>query len=144
MKPSSAWRAQTPPAGFSDRATAAILADRATRRPPLVGRRWVVLAIAATLLVAGAAWGWRAQPRVPTPEPSQASFRAPRQDLEGAIASPHLLPPLLQQRAPQLPAPLVTPRPPRVVAVPAPSAPPPKLILPPCSCNEFACDCGPE
>jgi hypothetical protein len=134
-----AWRPQKAPQGFAERAAAAVLRDRAVRRSSSRSRRWVVLLSAASLLAGGAAWAWRMRP-VETPTVTHTVL------VSAAVASQ----PTVELRTSSPIAPVV--KAPAVVPVrkvpPAASASsvalPTKLILPRCTCNEFACDCGPE
>ncbi len=136
-----AWQPQAPSAGFAERAAAAVIRDRALSRRR-VARPWVLLAAAACVLVAGVAWGWTALPRTPhrdDPAPAPAERADPTPS-----AAPRLSEPSREEAPP--PRPLVRPRPAASAHPPvaAPSASAPKVPLPQCNCNAFACDCGPE
>jgi hypothetical protein len=145
----NAWQAQVPSEGFANRATAAILQE-GRRESALVLRRtgslrWILPAAAACLLIAGAAWALTQ--RVPKPAPLLPVAAPPTitQEERLPVARP------LASAAPPLPVATVSPRPradaPKAAlsASAAPSAlSPPKVIVPPCRCNAYACECGPE
>jgi hypothetical protein len=145
--PFDSWEAERAPEAFADRTAAAVLRDRALSRRPAKGR-WVLLAAAACVLIGGAAWGWTARWRVP-PHDVAASRVDPVEPLDPmpiaarreALGTPEVLPP------PPRPTVQVPVHPKATPALPpsaAPSASAPKVPLPQCSCNAFACDCGPE
>jgi len=143
------WEAQVPSEGFADRATVAVLRDRAhaSRRPQR--RAWVVLAVAACLLTAGAAWAWAVHPSHMRPDTSASSLDMPP-GIERMDPTPSATPKSLGSvpevaPPPPPPPPVVRARP--VPAIdPLPSAAPSsfKVPAPMCICNAFACDCGPE
>ena len=83
------WEAQVPSEGFADRATVAVLRDRAhaSRRPQR--RAWVVLAVAACLLTAGAAWAWAVHPSHMRPDTSASSLDMPPGILDGIKIGVH-------------------------------------------------------
>ena len=144
------WQPQAPSEGFANRVTDAVLRDRALRsvaepRGHARIRRWIVVAAAATFLIAGAAWAWRS--RAPNPEPrevvTQPLVREPA--LRAPIAAPPApsVPPSAIARAPA-PSPVRARAAPSAPSASASPAPHPSVRIPQCSCNEFACDCGPE
>jgi hypothetical protein len=147
--PSSAWQAQSPSADFADRALAAVLRDRShtpIRRHP---RRWAPLALAACVLMAGVAWGWSVRVHAPRIEPRQAELTAPATTSApfGEVAAPRLSPlqsPRVTNRPVAAPAASGAPRVKATPPSPAPPLPAPPMMIPRCSCNELACDCGPE
>jgi hypothetical protein len=146
-----AWEPQLPSEGFADRATAAIVRDLRTpraRRPLARGLGWrVVLAAAACVAFAGAAWAWTSAPRraeeptltvlAPVERADPTSSAAPRGSLPEAFPS-------IASKPVVSPSVRVRPRAPRVAPSAAPAASAPKVPMPQCNCNAFACDCGPE
>jgi hypothetical protein len=145
--PFDSWEAERAPETFADRTAAAVLRDRALSRRPAKAR-WVLLAAAACLLFGGAAWGWTSRWRAPPHdvaasrlEPVEPANSVPTAAPQGALDTREVLPPPARPTA-QVPVhPKAT-----LVLLPsaAPSASAPKVPLPQCSCNAFACDCGPE
>ena len=145
----NAWQAQVPPDGFADRATAAILEEGQRERALVVRRtgsvRWILPAAAACLLVAGAAWALTQRAPKPTPMVPVAASPTIAQEEDLPVALP------LASAARPLPVATVSPRPradaPKA-ALSASAAPPalspPRVIVPPCRCNAYACECGPE
>jgi hypothetical protein len=135
------WSAQAPSADFAERATAAVLRDRAAqhRASP---RRWLPFAAAACVLVAGAAWAWNSVPRHVRLE---VPATIPVHDVPVPTARVAALPPLpTAAPVPPRPHPSVAPSAPSAPVIAAPSASAPKVPLPSCRCNAFACECGPE
>jgi hypothetical protein len=135
------WGAQAPSTDFAERATAAVLRDRALPRHRVSPRRWLPFA-AACVLVASAAWAWNSAPRHVRLE---APVAIPGHDvpvptaLLGALPPPPTIAP-----PPPRPHASVAPSAPSAPVVAAPSASAPKVPLPSCRCNAFACECGPE
>jgi hypothetical protein len=143
--PFEVWQAQVAPDVFAERTAAAVLRDRALARRSRRGP-WVLLAAAACILVAGVAWGWTSLRKPPPremstsrlepvertdPTPSATSQR-PVGTSEVLLPTPHPAPVHAKSKAPASPP----------SAVPEPSAR--KVPLPQCTCNAFACECGPE
>jgi len=140
--PWPSWRAQTPSADFAERTVGAILRERNTRRHQGAARRWVLIAAAATVLVAGGAWGWTTLPRETPPRPAPSSVPAP--------ALPTSDPTSRAVREPaERPDPPHRPPPPAMPSarrkeVPALSPSPDagrRVIVPRCNCQEGICDC---
>lgn len=154
MKPTDlqAWRPQAPPRDFADRTTAAVLRDRASTRASARAVRWPVSLAAACLLVAAGAWAWRSH-RVPpgpavtsTPLPAAPpAVRPPAGPARPAPAPPSPPLPSLPDRVAPTPRPRVPAASATAVAAPSAStAPSARVVVPPCTCNELGCECGPE
>lgn len=151
LRSSDGWRAQAPSTDFAARTTAAIVADRHQPLSTTLSQarlRRAVLVAAATLLVGTAAWAWHTRPSLPRSEPGQALL-APMpygSAVEEDVAGPRLSPlPSAPVAATARRAPKAAPPPSAATVAPAVSASSARpVVVPPCRCNEFACDCGPE
>jgi hypothetical protein len=146
---------QTPPAGFADRVVAAALRERRGRRESGDGARrgaWraALVAVAATLLVGGAAWGFSLWARpgsvgtVSAPAATATVTASPRERPAGA-ATPVELDAGGERDAAAVrtPAQPVLHRLKSVKAAEAKSDAGAKVIVPPCECarDEAICAC---
>jgi hypothetical protein len=146
MNPSPPWNhwdAQAPSEDFADRVTAAVLRDRRTPRRQAVLRWRPFLAVAACLAVAGVAWAWNAVPRNPHADPSLSQLVPVERVDPTPVASPRGPDPSAI-RSPARTSRSARPATPRAVAASPSTAPAPPPHIPPCACNAFACDCGPD
>ncbi|HSY22987.1 MAG TPA: hypothetical protein VK841_12765 [Polyangiaceae bacterium] len=148
--------AQTPPAGFADRVVAAALRERRGRRESGDGARRgacqaALVAVAATLLVGGAAWGFSLWARpgsvgtVSTPMAAATVTALPR-ERPAVAASPVELDAGGERDAAvaaRMPAQPVLHRLKSVKAAEAKSDAGTKVIVPPCECgrDEVICTC---
>jgi hypothetical protein len=139
------WRAQTPSVDFAARTVASILRDENDRRTKNGAPRWLLVAAAATVLIAGGAWALTSLPKgaAPPVETRDAVSAAPlsnpsipiRREPDDPVAEPPRKAPL---------APVVTlPRRKEALTAPPTSLPDGgrKIIVPRCNCQEAICDC---
>jgi len=143
--PFDQWQAQVAPEAFADRAAAAVLRDRVLSRRQ-GERRWVLLAAAACVLVAGAAWGWTSSRRVPLHDVAPSRLE-PLKRMDPTPSAPPRGPQGTLEVLPLPPRPVPVRAKPVTPALPPSAAPSPSALrvpLPQCNCNAFACDCGPE
>ena len=136
------WNAQPPPADFAAQTVGRILRDRHERRKKGTARRWVTLAAAATVLMAGGAWAWTALPRETRPLPvvpvdAPAKPSPPSQGWRPANKVPDPIP----EPAAKAPAAPVLPLHRRKETLPPPPDAGRKVIVPRCNCQEGICDC---
>ena len=133
------WPPQSPAPDFADRTVSAILRDQHRRQQKRHIRRWVPLAAAATLLVAGGAWAVTSLPFV-SPRAWQEEPAAPGHAFSEEIELP-LPPGRAPEPTPSAPTPpAVAPARRKISPAATPDAGRP-LILPRCNCQEAICDC---
>lgn len=139
------WRAQTPSSHFAARTVASILRDQNERRTKGGAHRWLGVAAAAMVLIAGGAWAWTALPRTATslvkretvPVPAQTTPKpspTAREPAQSVPEPPHKLPASPSVIAPRRKE---TASPPTVSSSDAGR----KIIVPRCNCQEAICDC---
>jgi len=142
--PKLGWSAQSPPPDFAARTVTAILRDRNGRHERRGGGRWLLIAAAVAITMAGGALAFTALPRAgwrpaltasnaPPPRPVDEAPRAVQ-----ATADPPKEPPTKPPAPPAI-------APSRRKETPLTQSSEPdagrRLILPRCNCQEAICDC---
>lgn len=143
------FRAQAPPAGFADRVVAAALRERRERwgrGPHARARRAVFVAVAATLLVGGAAWAfsrWARPAAVAVAAPSVPVANTSPQEQPARTALPLLDAGTERDAGGRVPAPPVLHRPKSVKVADAKGDGGAKVIVPACECirDQGICTC---
>jgi hypothetical protein len=145
QSPFDAWSAAEPAPGFADRVAHAVARDQTARRRSAVVRVRIALAAAACMLVSIGAYAWSSSPfhvaasPLPGLAPIERADPVPSALAMGAVSDTSMPAASTVVRAPRMTTP------PRATDAGAPpAARVPKVPLPSCVCNAFACDCGPE
>ena len=137
------WSAQNPPPDFAARTVTAILRDRSGRHERRRGGRWLLIAAATAMTMAGGALAFTALPRAGR-LPAVTGPNAPQRLVDEAPPAVQATtdPPKEPARKPPAHPAIAPSR--RKEAPLTPSSGPDagrRLILPRCNCQDAICDC---